>query len=643
MKQNKFSLGNKLLVVGAVVLLVAISLSSAIPLRFGTDINGVTWIGTREQNMFADSADFIVGRVGATGVYYAINGSDGTNFSYGSFASVMNACCAYLYTLSASRETRGGLIKLLADRYNLYDEIMLTPGVIVEGSSGLRENLQVGTTIGVYDFVDAGEKSVFSYDATLYAGGSDSVAIKNIQFAAYYDPNIFSFIYLKRSLHSRIEGCKIGMGGHNTYGVYLDGAIGTFIINCDIGNCVKDGIYMNTSRSPSFLPCNDVVVRDSWVRGCGRDGIYIDEGATEVVIQGCAVVGNARYDVNMGDDTDVDSYVGGPQKCILRDCYFGESGAGAGDYANDYPSIHLCESYLNTIDSCYFNENSVAIDSIARNGYERLLDGNVISNCWFNTPTYPNVKNGKPVSLNGSGTVFENCRMPGINIGWGDYITIRNCNISNCNYGIILSNTRCNYSLIEKCRITNVNTSGISALGTGCIISGCFLKNVCMNPAPGCNYAIYGNIVEDTFVEKGSSTSFSIGGAITNSFGLSYNVTQVDLQRAIWDMNGTGGTVWIPDGLTSWGTLNIKKNVRLVGVLNQTLNNGSCQITAAATSVTVNHGLSITPTFISITPASSIGTGVAWYVDTITSTQFTLHLQAVPGLTATFMWKAEYI
>ena len=65
-----------------------------------------------------------------------------------------------------------------------------------------------------------------------------------------------------------------------------------------------------------------------------------------------------------------------------------------------------------------------------------------------------------------------------------------------------------------------------------------------------------------------------------------------------------------------------------------TENYGTCTITNSNV-ITVNHSLSTTPKTISITP---IGQFVSYYVDSVTSTQFTLHIDKTT--TASFYWIA---
>jgi hypothetical protein len=72
------------------------------------------------------------------------------------------------------------------------------------------------------------------------------------------------------------------------------------------------------------------------------------------------------------------------------------------------------------------------------------------------------------------------------------------------------------------------------------------------------------------------------------------------------------------------------------------VNSGTATVTAAATTVVVNHGLSAAPVNIQVTPTNNPTTPIGFYwVDTVTSTQFTINVSGVPGVSAeVFDWRA---
>ncbi|HET7070151.1 MAG TPA: hypothetical protein VFI40_04960 [Nocardioides sp.] len=75
--------------------------------------------------------------------------------------------------------------------------------------------------------------------------------------------------------------------------------------------------------------------------------------------------------------------------------------------------------------------------------------------------------------------------------------------------------------------------------------------------------------------------------------------------------------------------------------LSKTENHGSAAITSGNTSVTVSHGVKGTPLSgdIQVTPASSFGSAAKFWISGISSTQFTINVDANPGATVTFHWQ----
>lgn len=73
-----------------------------------------------------------------------------------------------------------------------------------------------------------------------------------------------------------------------------------------------------------------------------------------------------------------------------------------------------------------------------------------------------------------------------------------------------------------------------------------------------------------------------------------------------------------------------------------TENSGTAAILNTTTSIVVNHGLAATPTDVQISPAENPTNAVTyWWVDTLTATQFTIHVNADPGASnMDFRWRA---
>lgn len=77
----------------------------------------------------------------------------------------------------------------------------------------------------------------------------------------------------------------------------------------------------------------------------------------------------------------------------------------------------------------------------------------------------------------------------------------------------------------------------------------------------------------------------------------------------------------------------------------KTENRGSFQITSAATSVSVSHGLGITPTVdhIRLTPRDSMGAATKFWVSAADASTFTVNVNSAPGATITFGWSIDLV
>ena len=73
-----------------------------------------------------------------------------------------------------------------------------------------------------------------------------------------------------------------------------------------------------------------------------------------------------------------------------------------------------------------------------------------------------------------------------------------------------------------------------------------------------------------------------------------------------------------------------------------TESSGTATLANATTSIVVTHGLAVTPSAgdITVTPIEAWGAMTEFYIDTYTSTQFTIHADQDPGQDVDFAWKA---
>ncbi len=73
-----------------------------------------------------------------------------------------------------------------------------------------------------------------------------------------------------------------------------------------------------------------------------------------------------------------------------------------------------------------------------------------------------------------------------------------------------------------------------------------------------------------------------------------------------------------------------------------TENSGTATLLNGQTAIIVTHGLAVTPAAgdIMVTPMESLGAASEFFIDTYTSTQFTIHVDANPTQDVDFAWKA---
>ncbi len=94
-----------------------------------------------------------------------------------------------------------------------------------------------------------------------------------------------------------------------------------------------------------------------------------------------------------------------------------------------------------------------------------------------------------------------------------------------------------------------------------------------------------------------------------------------------------------------WGTAAWNNRPLVVrNVRNQpTATNGTATVLDNTTSIAVTHGLAITPAAgdCVVTPTTSLGAASEYYIDTYTSTQFTIHVDADPDASVGFAWSCD--
>jgi hypothetical protein len=105
---------------------------------------------------------------------------------------------------------------------------------------------------------------------------------------------------------------------------------------------------------------------------------------------------------------------------------------------------------------------------------------------------------------------------------------------------------------------------------------------------------------------------------------------------------GPGNTVIVEPGSRLWSQSEAGKvaatKCRVVDLRPGASASGAATIPAGSTSVTVNHGLLAAPSKVLVTPTANVG---AVWVESITSTSFTIRCSTAPSADTTVYWYAE--
>ena len=277
-------------------------------------------------------------------------------------------------------------------------------------------------------------------------------------------------------------------------------------------------------------------------------------------------------------------------------------------------------------------------------------------------------------------SIFESCDDAGIQLVGSSVNSISDCYSESNGYGVIVSGS---YNSIHNIECNGASESGFLIGSSYTTISNCKVDDyhgVTKNAYETQNTSYYARFIGCSAgnMKNASGTGFLIRGYFhtlvgcsvvgfnaTCRLGFGFNLLIVGSRNILigchvarvttgfnFESDFNRGCSLMGDELVTYGFNNTGTanffQYSYQSLRNDTsMNNGTCSITNAQTSVVVTHSLCVTPNIIMITPTSnttnSVVTGNNWWVDTITSTQFTLHLAYKPNVTSTFMWKVEYV
>jgi len=237
--------------------------------------------------------------------------------------------------------------------------------------------------------------------------------------------------------------------------------------------------------------------------------------------------------------------------------------------------------------------------------------------------------------------------------GIGNNVTFRDCIFENAESSMITMYSGAKNVLMDDCTFRNGSFRCIEALygASNVTITNCRFEDIS-------DEIIYLGDVEDFIISENRIYGSVTDDGIYISDGVNYTVITDNIIKNNYDYgiridNPTGHNntitgnivpkddVQIPFLLTNVGSNTIvKDNIGFT-----TESSGLCTIASGDNSVTVNHNMSVTPYIVLIQVRGNLtAAGVTGnpYVDTITATQFTLHVDAQVTSDVSFGWKAEY-
>lgn len=187
------------------------------------------------------------------------------------------------------------------------------------------------------------------------------------------------------------------------------------------------------------------------------------------------------------------------------------------------------------------------------------------------------------------------------------------------------------------------DTGGPAANQFPCVIMGCRIEYTSSGGQPSDDIVVRHqyrggfSFISNQIVAT-DHDSLEVNAGISSSLGYAFaagNVIKTTLGNPF-----TGGP-WVQSGNSVMDATNAVSS----GVVLE--NSGTATVVSGNTSIAVTHGLSVTPTVDDISIAfNEQGTNDygRWWVDTITSTQFTLNVSADPGASnLTFGWRARVL
>lgn len=404
------------------------------------------------------------------------------------------------------------------------------------------------------------------------------------------------------------------------------------------------------------LPARDVTLLSSDAVVQGNSGTYVFRQRARdslTQIEGLTFTGDAVGFYYHSDDPVLPSSTSRYQYAI-RNCNFKQklvSGA--------VRSIHLYGAREGTIESCYFEGTpSTGTPSLVVDGNGGIFAEAGTINILITNSLFRSCTHGVHAILT-----------PGV--GNTEGVNMVGCTMIGCGYGVLCERTTGFW--MANCVLDYVDRPIELQGATDVAITNSYITT--RTAAPALKATEYGafnsidHVIEgNTFIDNsasGASACVSYDNAdfivIANNiirnyvnYGIDYDtITQADIQGNIIKNRSASGTNSIRATNDS-DTVRVYQN-RLLQAISRTQNTstwgnttfiteafGQATIPNGATSVTVNHGMSITPSvnLITLSPIT-VNTNIEYYVANATSTTFDIVLGSAAVGTIGYAWQAR--
>ena len=386
--------------------------------------------------------------------------------------------------------------------------------------------------------------------------------------------------------------------------------------NVIISSMLLDGNKTNQSDLGAYLVfegidfslASECLVTDMYIQNTYADGIDID-GGSDILVTNCHIA-NCRGSAVHISQLD-------PQRIMVKNIHSYYNGHGVSRPAFDvYNDAGTVGDYC-IFDGCISNGDYKGFD-IGGGNY------NSVVNCKVLDPT-------------------TYC----ISVAGGNYHNISNCQFMKTNNTTIPVYFKADYSNFINNHVYTSLGPGISIEGTSVLLSNnnfITRSTTMMTQGGGLQKSlVIGNSIEHIgAMDMGRGIDLSLNSS-NNTFIGNY------IRKGTWTiyiLSGCNNNKFTDNYLQSGGAGIVNNNGTNTKIQNNigyiTESSGTATLVNGTTSIVVTHGLDATPSAgdITVTPIEAWGAMTEFYIDTYTSTQFTIHADQDPTQDVDFAWKA---